>query len=182
MRETGAPTWWCPAAASRLGGHGGVAIGALSPGVVAQTPPLPGWMGAPLPFAFDATRGCFWPRTLAGSPRSTISYLSVVGLTAALDQLLTTGLEKIERHATRLPPPLADAVEDRGWQPFRHRGDPAAASHIISLGRPGESFDGVLTRLRGERVVCSAHGGRLRVSLAPYNDEDDIAALATALA
>ena len=39
-----------------LGGPGGVAIGALAPDVVDQTPPLPGWMGAPSPFAFDATR------------------------------------------------------------------------------------------------------------------------------
>ena len=89
-----------------LGGHGGVAIGALAPDLVAQTPPLPGWMGAPLPFAFDATR-----MLLAEDARrftqSTMSYLSVVGLTAALDQLLTTGLDKIEHHATRLPRPLA---------------------------------------------------------------------------
>jgi cysteine desulfurase / selenocysteine lyase len=50
-----------------LGGHGGVAIGALAPDVILQTPPLPGWMGAPSPFAFDAT-GCRWPRVPGGSP------------------------------------------------------------------------------------------------------------------
>lgn len=164
-----------------LGGHGGVAIGALVPEVVARTPALPGWMGAPSPFAFDATR-----MPLADDARrftqSTMSYVSVVGLTAALDQLLTAGLENIEHHATRLGDLLLDAGEDRGWQPFRHRGSPAAASHIVSLARPGEPVDGVLTRLRGAGIVCGVRGGRLRVSLAPYNDEDDVAVLVAALA
>ncbi len=164
-----------------LGGHGGVAIGALAPGVVAQTPPLPGWMGAPRPFAFDATR-----MPLAEDARrftlSTMSYVTVVGLTTAVDQLLAAGLDSIEHHATRLRDLLLDAIEDRGWQPFHHRGSPAAAPHIVSLARPGERPDGVLTRLRGEGIVCGTRGGRLRASLAPYNDEDDIAALAAALA
>lgn len=163
-----------------LGGHGGVAIGALSPDVVAQTPPLPGWMGAPSPFAFDATR-----MLLAEDARrftqSTMSYISIVGLTTAMDQLLATGLDSIERHATRLRGLLLDAVEDRGWQPFRHRGDAGGASHIVSLARPGGRSDAALTRLRDARIVCSARGGRLRVSLAPYNDEADISALAAAL-
>jgi selenocysteine lyase/cysteine desulfurase len=163
-----------------LGGHGGVAIGALAPGVVVQTPPLPGWMGAPRPFAFDATR-----MPLAEDARrftqSTMSYISVVGLTTAVDQLLAAGLDSIERHATRLRDLLLDAVEERGWQPFHHRGNPAAAPHIVSLARPGEPSAGVLTRLRDGGIVCSTRGGRLRVSLAPYNDDSDIAALAAAL-
>ncbi len=164
-----------------LGGPGGVAIGALAPDVIDQTPPLPGWMGAPSPFAFDATR-----LPLAQGARrftlSTMSYLSVIGLTTAMDQLLSSGAERIEEHARRLREMLLDAVEDRGWLPFRQSGDPAAASHIVSLGRRGVDSADVLTRLRSARIVCSARGDRLRVSLAPYNDEDDIAALATVLA
>jgi selenocysteine lyase/cysteine desulfurase len=164
-----------------LGGHGGVAIGALAPDLIAQTPPLPGWMGAPSPFAFDATR-----MPLAEGARrftqSTMSYVSVVGLTTAMDQLLAIGVDRVEQHATRLHDLVLDAVEDRGWQPFRHRGDPASAPHIVSLGDRGKLSADVLTRLRRARIVCSARGDRLRVSLAPYNDEDDIAALATVLA
>ena len=94
--------------------------------------PLPGWMGAPSPFAFDATR-----LALAEGARrftqSTMSYVSVVGLTTAMDQLLAIGLDSVERHARRLHDLLLDAVEDRGWHPFRNRADPAAASHIVSL-------------------------------------------------
>ena len=111
--------------------------------------------------------------------QSTMSYLSVAGLTTAIDQLLAIGLDPVEQHTTRLRDLLLDAVEDRGWLPFRRRSDPAAASHIVSLGRPGTESAGVQTELREAGIVCGLRGDRLRVSLAPYNDQDDIAALAS---
>jgi cysteine desulfurase/selenocysteine lyase len=163
-----------------LGGHGGVAIGALAPDVMVRTPPMPGWMGAPSPFAFDATR-----LPLAEGARrftqSTMSYVSVVGLTTAMDRLLAIGLDRVERHATRLHDLLLDAVEDRSWQSFRSRTDPTAASHIVSLGRRGGLSAEAMATLRRAKIVCSTRGDRLRVSLAPYNNEDDIGALASAL-
>ena len=96
-----------------LGGPGGVAIGALAPDVIDEIPPLPGWMGAPSPFAFDATR-----IALAEGARrftqSTMSYLSVAGLTTAMDGLLAVGMDRVEQHATGLRDLLLDAVEDHG--------------------------------------------------------------------
>lgn len=163
-----------------LGGHGGVAVGAIAPDVLIRTPPLPGWMGAPDPFAFDATRVL-----LADDARrftqSTMSYVSVVGLTTALDQLLATGVERIEQHAVRLRDLLLDAVADRGWRAFRDRGDPGASPHIVSLARPGAPSAALTARLREHGIVCGTRVGRLRVSLAPYNDGGDVAALAEAL-
>ena len=38
-----------------LGGHGGVALAAVSPALLEQDPLLPGWMGTPHPFDFEAT-------------------------------------------------------------------------------------------------------------------------------
>ena len=164
-----------------LGGHGGVAIGVISRQLLQETPPLPGWMGAPDPFEFDATR-----ILLAEGGRrytqSTMSYVSVAGLTAAIDQLLTVGAHKLERHAGRLGHVLVDAVEPYGWHPFRRLNDPAASLHIISLGSQGDDLEEVSERLRTAGIVCSGRGGRLRVSVAPYNDEGDIAAFANALA
>jgi selenocysteine lyase/cysteine desulfurase len=138
-------------------------------------------MGAPAPFALDATH-----LALAKGGRrftqSTMSYLSVAGLSTSIDQLLAIGMDRVEHHATGLRDLLLRAVEDRGWLPFRPSTDPAAASHIVSLERPGSESAGVHAQLRGAGIVCSLRGGRLRVSLSPYNNEDDIAALATALA
>jgi selenocysteine lyase/cysteine desulfurase len=137
-------------------------------------------MGAASPFAFDATR-----LPLAEGARrftqSTMSYISVVGLTTAMDRLLTIGLNTVQQHATRLHDLLLDAVEDRGWQPFRNRADPSAAPHIVSLGPRGRLPVEAITRLRRAKIVCSTRGDRLRVSLAPYNNEADIGALAGAL-
>lgn len=163
-----------------LGAHGGVAIGALAPALVRTLPPLPGWMGSSAPFEFDATR-----MTLAEDARrftqSTMSYLSVVGLDTALEGLLAVGLEDIEQHATDLRGLLVEAVARQGWQPFRDPSDPAASPHIVALRRQGTSTGGVLAGLRAAEIVCSARADRLRVSLAPYNDERDVAALAEAL-
>ena len=164
-----------------LGGPGGVAIGALAPDVIDQIPPLPGWMGAPSPFAFDATR-IAQAESARRFTQSTMSYVSVAGLTTAMDLLLAIGLDRVEHHAARLRDLLLDAVEDRGWLPFRRKGDPAAASHIVSLRRPGTDPASVQEQLTRGGIVCSLRGDRLRVSLSPYNDEHDIVALATALA
>jgi cysteine desulfurase/selenocysteine lyase len=162
-----------------LGGHGGVAIGALAPEVIARTPPLPGWMGAGSTFDFDATRLTF-AEDARRFTQSTMSYLSVVGLSTAMDRLLAAGLEKIEGHASALRELLLEAVGGRGWRPFREPASPAAP-HILALGHPGERSGEVVRRLREEGVICSDRAGRIRVSLAPYNDESDVRALAGAL-
>lgn len=164
-----------------LGGHGGVAIGVLAPAILDKTPPMPGWMGALDPFKFDATR-----LLLADDARrytqSTMSYMSVIGLTTAIEQLLSVGMAEVEFHATRLGNLLVSAVERHGWRPFRDLDDRAASPHIISLRHQSDNVAEVGGRLRDIGIVCSTRGGRLRVSLAPYNDENDIAALVDALA
>ncbi|HSR44341.1 MAG TPA: aminotransferase class V-fold PLP-dependent enzyme [Acidimicrobiia bacterium] len=164
-----------------LGGHGGVAIGAIEPSILERTPPLPGWMGAPDPFDFDARR-----MPLADDARrytqSTMSYVSVVGLSTALDQLLPLGREAVGEHASRLARRLVGTVAAHGWRPFRDLDDPSASSHIISLGHPDRPVAGSVARLRAAGIVCGTRGGRIRVSLAGYNDEGDVDALARVLA
>jgi selenocysteine lyase/cysteine desulfurase len=163
-----------------LGGHGGVALAAMSPSLLERVPPLPGWMGAPDPFDFDATQ-----LLVADNARrytqSTMSYISIAGLTAALDQLLGLGEMRIETHARRLAEMLLEKASKQGWQPFRDLSDRAASPHIISLTRPGVDLQAVQGALRRANVVCSSRGGRVRVSLAPYNDESDVDALVAAL-
>ena len=178
--ETDAAAWRAEMVVSSgykwLGGHGGVAIAAIGPSTLEQIPPLPGWMGAPDPFEFDATRVL-----LADDARrytqSTMSYVSVVGLTAALDQLLPLGMAEIEAHATQLARLLVDAVEPFGWRAIRRLDDPAACPHIIPLSHPDHDSANTTARLREAGIVCSSRDGRVRVSLAPYNNESDIEAL-----
>jgi len=164
-----------------LGGHGGVALAVMAPSLLERPPPLPGWMGAPDPFDFDATR-----LRLADDARrytqSTMSYVSLAALGASLDQLLELGEEAIEAHARGLSTALIEWAGEAGWTPFRQASDPAASPHIVSLMRPEQDPEATHEALRSAKIVCSARGGRVRVSLAPYNDESDLEALVAALA
>ena len=164
-----------------LGGHGGVALAIMSPRLLEQIPPLPGWMGASAPFGFDATSV-----SLANDARrytqSTMSYASMAGLVVAVEQLLSLGEARIEAHARSLAAMLVSNASKHGWQPFRSGGDPAASPHIISLGRARESVQAIVERLRSHNIVCGTRGGRIRISLAPYNDESDVNTLIEAFA
>jgi selenocysteine lyase/cysteine desulfurase len=138
-------------------------------------------MGATDPFEFDATSV-----SLANDARrntqSTMSYVSMAGLVVAIEQLLSLGEARIEAHARSLAAMLVSEASKYGWQPFRSVGDPAGSSHIISLGRPRESVQAIVKRLRSHNIVCGTRGGRIRISLAPYNDESDVNAVSEALA
>src|SRR5712691_2089459 len=164
-----------------LGGHGGIALAIMSPLLLEQIPPLTGWMGAEVPFGFDATSV-----SLANDARrytqSTMSYVSMAGLVVAIEQLLSLGEARIEAHARSLAAMLVSDASKYGWQPFRSVGDPAGSPHIISLGRPRESVQAIVERLRGHNIVCGTRGGRIRISLAPYNDESDVNTLIDAFA
>ena len=164
-----------------LGGHGGVALAVMSPLLLEQVPPLPGWMGASDPFGFDATSV-----SLANDARrytqSTMSYASMAGLVVAVEQLLSLGEARIEAHARSLSAMLVSDASKYGWEPFRSVGDPAGSPHIISLGHPRESVPAIVEGLRSCNIVCGNRGGRIRISLAPYNDASDISTLIEALA
>jgi cysteine desulfurase / selenocysteine lyase len=164
-----------------LGGHGGVALAMMSPRLLEQIPPLPGWMGASEPFEFDATSV-----SLANDARrytqSTMSYASIASLVVAVEQLLSLGEGRIETHARSLAAKLVRGASKYGWLPFRSLEDPAGSPHIISLDRPRGSVQAIVEGLRSQNIVCGIRGGRIRISLAPYNDASDVNTLVEALA
>jgi len=93
---------------------------------------------------------------------------------------LSLGEAPIEKHARRLAEMLVERVSKRGWKPFRDLSDRAASPHIVSLARPDQELEATLEALRMAKIVCSSRGGRIRVSLAPYNDESDVDSLVAA--
>ena len=183
-RDTDVGLWEADVAVSSgykwLGGHGGVAIAVISRQLLDERPALPGWMSAPDPFQFDATR-LLWANDARRFTQSTISYASVAGLTAAIDELLNIGLDPIRQSAERLAHSMIDQLRPHGWDPLRQLEDPAASAHIVSLGRQHIDIREVLSQLREVNIVASGRGGRLRISIAPYNNEEDIAALVSSI-
>jgi selenocysteine lyase/cysteine desulfurase len=77
---------------------------------------------------------------------------------------------------------LVDGAHEYGWKPFHDVHCVAAAPHIISLAHSRKSARETVEKLRDQRIICSARGERIRVSLAPYNDASDVMKLLQALA
>jgi selenocysteine lyase/cysteine desulfurase len=164
-----------------LGGHGGVALAVVSESLLKQIPILPGWMGATEPFDFDAKSVSF-ASDARRFTQSTMSYVSIAGLTVSIEQLLALGENRIEEHARQLAGMLVDGAYEYGWEPFHDVHDVAASPHIISLGHSRKSARETVEKLRDQRIMCSARGERIRVSLAPYNDARDVMKLLQVLA
>src|SRR5215831_832213 len=164
-----------------LGGHGGVALAAVSETLLKQLPILPGWMGAADPFDFDAKSVSF-ASDARRFTQSTMPYVSIAGLTVSIEQLLFLGENRIEAHARKLAALLVDGAREYGWEPFHDVHAVAASPHIISLAHSRKSARETVEELRDQRIICSVRGERIRVSLAPYNDASDVMKLLQALA
>ena len=163
-----------------LGGHGGVALAAMSPRLLENVPPMTGWMGAPEPFNFDA-KSLLLANDARRYTQSTMSYVSVACLTTAIEQLLDCGIQNIENHAHKLANLLTEKAAELGWIPYRSPDDSAACSHIVSFSHPEKSVEETMRALAIRKIICSSRDGRIRVSIAPYNDENDIDRLIQAL-
>ncbi|MCX6373590.1 MAG: aminotransferase class V-fold PLP-dependent enzyme [Actinobacteria bacterium] len=164
-----------------LGGHGGVALSAVSPSLLEQDPPLPGWFGTNGPFEFEATSLPF-AADARRFTQSTMSYISMAGLATALDQLMPLGEGRLEAHSRRLSGRLIKGARALGWTPFRALEDASASPHIVSLTNSEAGAERAVDALRRNRIVCGVRNGRIRISLAPYNNSIDVDALIDVLA
>ncbi len=163
-----------------LGGHGGVALGVVRESLLEEVPLLPGWMSTPSPFDFDATTLAFAPDARRFT-QSTMSYVSLVGLTIAIEELLSIEQKEIEAHSFRLAQHLLTSISEYGWKPFQALKDSSASPHIITITHPKLDVEKVVQSLRDNKIVCGSRNGRIRISLAPYNNSDDIDALVNVL-
>jgi cysteine desulfurase/selenocysteine lyase len=163
-----------------LGGHGGAALAVMSPRLLGNLPPMTGWMGAPDPFNFDS-KSLLLANDARRYTQSTMSYVSIACLTTAIEQLLTCGIQNIENHADKLANLLTEEVAELGWLPYRSPAASGACSHIVSLFHPEKPVGETMKALAIRKIICSSRGGRIRVSIAPYNDENDIDMLVQAL-
>ena len=110
-----------------------------------------------------------------------MSYISMKGLTVAIAELLAMGLEMIEAHAESLATLLVEELDGSGWTPFRSIADKAASAHIITLGHPKGGVDNAVKTLRDAKFICGSRNNRIRISLAHFNDENDVRSLVQAL-
>ena len=156
-----------------LGGHGGVAISYMAEHLYSKTPALAGWMGSPNPFQFDAKTSEF-SQSARRFTLSTMSYISLVGLTTSLQELGRLSAEEKTSHAGGLANYLVESLAGSDWSAFRSLTDAGASSHIVPLVHPEQSANSVVTHLREAGVCCSSRNGRVRISIAPYTNSVDL--------
>ena len=164
-----------------LGGHGGVAFGLLSSELLRKDPPTIGWFGNKNPFDMKATK-LNLSKTAAKYTQSTISYISVVGLQTAIQQLLDIKILSIMKHSDKLAEMLFSMLEKSDWKSFRPITSKECSSHIISLMHPCTStVKSTFEQLSKKGLICGIRNGRLRISISHYNDSNDIKYLGACL-
>ena len=164
-----------------LGGHGGVAFGLLSNELLRKDPPTIGWFSNENPFDMEATK-LNLSKTAAKYTQSTISYISVVGLKTAIQQLLDIKVSSIMKHSDKLAKILFSMLEDSDWKSFRPTTSNEFSSHIISLTHPcADTVKSTFEQLSKKGLVFGIRNGRLRISISHYNNSTDIKYLGASL-
>ena len=164
-----------------LGGHGGVAFGLLSNELLRKDPPTIGWFSNENPFDMEATK-LNLSKTAAKYTQSTISYISVVGLKTAIQQLLDIKVSRIMKHSDKLAKILFSMLEDSDWKSFRPTTSNEFSSHIISLTHPcADTVKSTFEKLSKKGLVFGMRNGRLRISISHYNNSTDIEYLGASL-
>jgi len=163
-----------------LGGHGGVALAYISSELLNKTPPGVGWFGAENPFDMQATQ-LKLSKTAGRYTQSTMSYISVKGLTIAITELLNIGLETISDHSKKLVKILNQELTPSNWKSYRPIEDQSASSHIVTLETTQNETTKLPLYLKNKKIICGSRNGRLRISLAHYNNETDIKTLVNSL-
>ena len=156
-----------------LGGHGGIAFAIFSKELLKRQPPWIGWFGGINPFDMDATRLSL-AKTAAKYTQSTLSYISAIGLNTALDDLLKMSIEKIFLHSHSLAAILMTKLEGHNWKPFHSTTSSEFSPHIISLRTSKLNVQSKIMELTESGIICGIRNGRIRISIAHYNNESDI--------
>lgn len=157
-----------------LGSHGGIAFGWFSDEILELDPPAIGWFGNENPFDMEATK-LNLSKTAAKYTQSTLSYVSVVGLDVAIEQLLKIGIVEIMNHSDKLAEHLFSIIANSDWKAYRPTKSKGSSSHIVSLMHPSsDTIRRKFEHLSEEGLICGIRNDRLRVSISHYNDSNDI--------
>ena len=83
--------------------------------ILALDPPAIGWFGNENPFDMETTK-LNLSKTAAKYTQSTLSYVSVVGLDVAIEQLMKIGIVEIMNHSEKLAEHLFSIIANSDWK------------------------------------------------------------------
>ena len=156
-----------------LGGHGGIALGYFSDTLLESQPRATGWMSTQNPFETSAMELDF-PKNARKYTQSTMSYLTVKGLELSVGELIELNPSRIEKHSLSLSSYLLKTIKGTKWNAFREIDSLERSPNILSLFNQKIDSKKLSHELKEKNIVCSLRNGRLRVSIAHYNSQEDI--------
>jgi selenocysteine lyase/cysteine desulfurase len=165
-----------------LRGTYGAAVGFISPSVVSDlNPGLIGFRSNADLWDLRADR-LVLPDDASRFEYTTIHFGAVLGLAAAIDELIEMGMEEVWRHDLELIDSLAQGVRDMGVEIVSPLTE-SERSAIVSLRLPsGTSSEEVAKRLQSEySILVTSRSGLLRVSPHIDNNLQEIESLLSAL-
>lgn len=142
-------------------------------------PTLVGWMSVNNPEDYLNYDQPYAP-TARRFESGALNTAGVVGLGAAIELFLQTGVERIESYLLDLGDYLCQQLADRGYQVASSRRD-GEKSAIICLRHEKYSAHDLYHRLDERRIITTPRLGRLRVSPHFYNTREEIDQLIEAL-
>jgi cysteine desulfurase/selenocysteine lyase len=122
-----------------------------------------------------------WRNDARRFEEGSLNRIGAAGLNAALELLLSVGIESIEQRIMTLTDRLVEGLRQRGYQvitPVAHRQE---RSGIVSFQHKHHQSPQLERRLAQANVVVSRRGTFIRVSPHFYNNEEDIDRLLSAL-
>ena len=161
-----------------IGGPGIVELYARPSLIPQLRPTLAGWFGHRDQFAFDAEHFAYHDdarRFEVGTP----AVAAVYAARAGLDLVLEIGPERIRARTQALVTDLVARLRDAGAA-LKLPATPSEHAGIVMLR--ADDPPAIVRALRERRIVVDYRPGFVRISPYFYNDEDDNAALVTALA
>jgi len=137
-------------------------------------------MSAPNPFTMNSTE-CAFELDARSYTQSTMSYISIVGLQNSLREIIRLEPNQIERHAKSLFNLLLDGLRGTKWKPKLNQIETCNSPHIVSIENSIDDLDESLQKLKKNGIICSSRSGRIRISLAHYNNQNDVVRLIESL-
>ena len=156
-----------------LGGHGGVGLAVLSEELISKTPLTPGWMGAENPFSISH-KFLSLSKTARRFTQATMSYVSIKGLEVSIKELLEMKIQNIEKHSKDLKTIFLGKLKDTSWNVFHDKIIDLSSSNIICISNDKKNLKEVSNLLFQNNIVCSYRNNHLRISIAHFNNENDI--------
>jgi selenocysteine lyase/cysteine desulfurase len=110
----------------------------------------------------------------------TLNTVGCFGLRAAIEFLLSVGVERIAADVAALGDRIAAIAESKGYQVLGER-TPSTRAGIVSFRKAGVDVRAVVSRLKDAGVIVAPRGNWIRTSPHFYISPDDLERLAAAL-